>query len=56
MITRWRDEERFGAWVRSPAFAHGHREAEPAKDVPEPLPLTVELWSYEVEVGRSTSA
>ena len=57
VITRWRDEECFGAWVRSPAFAHGHREAlKTAKDTPEPLPLTAELWSYEVEVGRSTSA
>lgn len=25
VVTRWRDEEAFQAWVRSPAFAHGHR-------------------------------
>lgn len=25
VVTRWRDEESFQAWVRSPAFAHGHR-------------------------------
>ena len=25
VITRWRDEESFDAWVNSPAFAHGHR-------------------------------
>ncbi len=25
VITRWRDEAAFEAWVRSPAFAHGHR-------------------------------
>ena len=24
VITRWRDEETFSAWVNSPAFAHGH--------------------------------
>ena len=27
VITRWRDEESFEAWVHSPAFAHGHRSA-----------------------------
>lgn len=25
VITRWRDEEAFNAWLTSPAFAHGHR-------------------------------
>jgi heme oxygenase (mycobilin-producing) len=25
VITRWRDEAAFEAWVSSPAFAHGHR-------------------------------
>ena len=25
VLTRWRDEEAFQAWVSSPAFAHGHR-------------------------------
>ena len=24
VVTRWRDEEAFQAWVTSPAFAHGH--------------------------------
>ena len=27
VVTRWRDEEAFQAWVRSPAFGHGHRSA-----------------------------
>ena len=27
VITRWRDEAAFEAWVNSPAFAHGHRSA-----------------------------
>ena len=27
VITRWRNEAAFEAWVRSPAFAHGHRSA-----------------------------
>jgi len=25
VVTRWRDDEAFEAWVASPAFAHGHR-------------------------------
>ena len=27
VVTRWRDEESFQAWVHSPAFGHGHRSA-----------------------------
>jgi len=25
VVTRWRDEDSFQAWLTSPAFAHGHR-------------------------------
>ncbi|HEV8065325.1 MAG TPA: antibiotic biosynthesis monooxygenase [Acidimicrobiales bacterium] len=45
VMTRWRDEEAFKAWVSSPAFAHGHRGAgAPAGD--KPLATHSELWSY----------
>ena len=27
VVTRWRDELAFQAWVNSPAFSHGHRSA-----------------------------
>ena len=27
VVTRWRDEAAFDAWVSSPSFAHGHRSA-----------------------------
>ena len=27
VVTRWRDEESFQAWVSGPAFAEGHRSA-----------------------------
>ncbi len=30
VITRWRDEDAFNAWVASPAFADGHRGTEGA--------------------------
>jgi len=35
VVTRWRDEESFQAWLTSPAFAHGHRsEGAPAEGAP----------------------
>ena len=56
VVTRWDTEESFVAWTRSPAFAEGHRAAMGAvKDRPEPLPLTAELWSYEVELTAESS-
>jgi heme oxygenase (mycobilin-producing) len=39
VVTRWRDEPSFEAWVSSPAFAHGHRGAgghPPAESSPGP--------------------
>jgi heme-degrading monooxygenase HmoA len=30
VVTRWRDEEAFNAWLASPAFGHGHRGSAPA--------------------------
>lgn len=54
VVTRWRDEESFQAWVRSPAFAHGHRgvgggEGEsPHGHDRGPVGTASELWSYEV--------
>jgi len=51
VVTRWRDQAAFEAWVASPAFAHGHRGVA-NRDVDHP-PVAVhsELWSYEVEVA-----
>ena len=34
VVTRWRDDEAFNAWVSSPSFAHGHAGA----DRPSPPP------------------
>jgi heme-degrading monooxygenase HmoA len=61
VVTRWRDEAAFDAWVASPAFGHGHQgpraaapdsAAEPPAGgedpaPPKPLAMTSELWSYE---------
>jgi heme oxygenase (mycobilin-producing) len=64
VLTRWRDEESFNAWVSSPAFAHGHRGAsgpsgqgaDAAGDAassggdaaPPPVGVHSELWSYDI--------
>jgi heme oxygenase (mycobilin-producing) len=47
VVTRWRDEEAFQAWVSSPAFAHGH-QGPSAGEQPKPVAMSSELWSYEV--------
>jgi heme-degrading monooxygenase HmoA len=57
VITRWRDEEAFQAWVSSPAFAHGHRSAAERAGEPAPAPVGVhsEVWSF-VPAGGSDPA
>jgi len=30
VVTRWRDEDSFAAWLNSPAFGHGHQAGGPA--------------------------
>ncbi len=51
VVTRWRDEASFLAWVQSPAFAHGHAGAD--RPTPEGAPVSVssELWSFAVAGG-----
>jgi heme-degrading monooxygenase HmoA len=49
VVTRWRDEEAFNAWVSSPAFAHGHRSERPTSEGGEgkpPVGVHSEVWSY----------
>jgi heme-degrading monooxygenase HmoA len=48
VVTRWRDEASFDAWVSSPAFAHGHAGA--SRPIAEGAPVSVasELWSYDI--------
>jgi heme-degrading monooxygenase HmoA len=55
VVTRWRDEESFKAWLSSPAFGHGHRSAAERDGGPTPAPVGVssELWSYEVAGGSA---
>ncbi len=52
VVTRWRDDESFQEWLRSPAFSHGHRAgAERGGPAPAPVGVSSELWSYEVAGG-----
>lgn len=54
VITRWRDEESFNAWVSSPAFSHGHAGADkPHPHSGGPVSVSSELWSYEVSTGSA---
>jgi heme oxygenase (mycobilin-producing) len=55
VVTRWRDQASFEAWLHSPAFGHGHRSAAERSGGPAPHPVGVssELWSYEPAGGSS---
>jgi len=44
VVTRWRSEEDFQAWVSSPDFAAGHSQHR--KD--GPVGTSSELWSFDV--------
>jgi heme-degrading monooxygenase HmoA len=53
VLTRWRDEGSFQAWVSSPSFTRGHRSESERRggEAPGPVGVSSELWSYEVAGG-----
>jgi heme oxygenase (mycobilin-producing) len=65
VITRWRDEDAFNAWVSSPAFGAGHQSeakaaggghphgaGDAAGEAPKrPVGVSSELWSYTIAGG-----
>jgi heme oxygenase (mycobilin-producing) len=55
VVTRWRDEAAFEAWLHSPSFGHGHRSAaERSGGAPAgPVGVSSELWSYEIAGGSA---
>jgi heme-degrading monooxygenase HmoA len=57
VVTRWRDEAAFQAWLHSPAFGHGHRSAAERSGgaAPPPVGVSSELWSYEIAGGSAAS-
>jgi heme-degrading monooxygenase HmoA len=48
VVTRWRDEDAFQAWVNSPAFGHGHRGSSGEGAPQHAVAVSSELWSYEI--------
>jgi heme-degrading monooxygenase HmoA len=59
VVTRWRDEESFQAWLSSPAFGHGHRSEGASSDAggdTPPVAMHSELWSYDVVLGSEGAA
>jgi len=53
VITRWRDEESFQAWLGSESFVQGHRSAAERQGgtTPKPVASHSEVWSYVVAGG-----
>jgi heme-degrading monooxygenase HmoA len=55
VVTRWRDDDAFRAWMSSRSFGEGHRSEQERQggDAPKPVGVSSELWSYEVAGGSS---
>ena len=55
VLTRWRDQESFEAWMASPAFGHGHRDASERSggEAKPPVSIASEVWSF-TPAGGST--
>ncbi|MDP1821410.1 MAG: antibiotic biosynthesis monooxygenase family protein [Acidimicrobiales bacterium] len=65
VITRWRDDAAFDAWVSGPAFSAGHKSegggsphaeggAPQGADAPRrPVGVSSELWSYQIAGGSA---
>jgi heme-degrading monooxygenase HmoA len=58
VVTRWRDEDAFNAWVSSPAFGAGHQSegggGHPhGEGAQRPVGVSSELWSYVVAGGSA---
>jgi heme-degrading monooxygenase HmoA len=58
VVTRWRDEAAFDAWVTSSSFAQGHRSAGESSasgtsGQAGPVGVHSELWSYEIAGGSA---
>ena len=57
VVTRWRDEESFQAWLASPSFAQGHRSAaeRAGGEAPKPVATHSEVWTYVIAGGSTAS-
>jgi heme-degrading monooxygenase HmoA len=57
VVSRWRDEESFQAWVNSPAFSQGHRSMAGGENghSEAPVGISSEVWSFQVAGGSAGS-
>jgi heme-degrading monooxygenase HmoA len=54
VVTRWRDEDAFQAWLSSSSFTRGHAGgAGPEGTTARPVGVHSELWSYVVAGGSA---
>src|SRR5258708_25478035 len=51
VVTRWRDETAFQAWVDSPAFGHGHAGAGRPSPHGGPRSVASQPWSHQPARG-----
>jgi heme-degrading monooxygenase HmoA len=52
VVTRWRDDAAFDAWVKSPAFGH-RRAGEAGEQGAKPVAVGSELWSFQIAGGSA---
>ena len=53
VVTRWRDEEAFNAWVQSRAFMQGHAQPQSPDG---PVATGSQLWSFTVQQHATPKA
>ncbi|HXH55694.1 antibiotic biosynthesis monooxygenase [Iamia sp.] len=58
VLTRWRDQAAFDAWMASPAFGAGHRPAPEREgaEAPPPVSVSSEVWTFTPAGGSSPAA
>ena len=58
VMTRWRDEESFQAWLTSPGFVYGHRSASERAggEAQAPVGVHSEVWSFDIAGGSAGGA
>jgi heme oxygenase (mycobilin-producing) len=55
VVTRWRDEATYDAWVASADFAAGHGRGGDGEGRPRPVAVASEVWSFAVAGGSQGS-
>jgi heme-degrading monooxygenase HmoA len=60
VVTKWRDEASFQAWMSSAAFGHGHGASRPEGEHGSghgqgPVSTASEVWSFSVEQHTAAS-